>query len=83
LKRGLRFTALTIDAQHLIDFRRIIAATRGQPAFHKVWLFANEPNIEHGRIMNAQSRMSNAERRRLPSSFVIRHSSLPSPALRR
>ena len=83
LERRLRLAPLRVDPQDLIDLRRLVAPARGQPAFYKVGLFADEPNIEHGRIMNAQDRMSNAERRLLSSSFVIRHSSLPRPAVRR
>src|SRR5688572_8962634 len=49
LQGGLRLAALRIHPQHLIDLRRIVAPTRGQPAFHKVGLFANEPDIEHGK----------------------------------
>src|SRR5205807_7538285 len=83
LEGRLRLAPLRVDPQDLIDLPRLVAAARGQPAFYKVGLFADEPNIEHGRIMNAQDRMSNAEVRLLSSSFVIRDSSLPRPVVRR
>jgi hypothetical protein len=47
LQRRLRFAPLRVRAQHFIDLRRVIPAPRGQPAFHKVGLFADEPDIEH------------------------------------
>ena len=49
LQSGLRLAPFRIHAQHFIDLRRVIvAATRRQPAFHKVGLFANETDVEHG-----------------------------------
>src|SRR6266404_8005926 len=48
LQRRLGFAPFRVHPQHLVDLRRVIAAARRQPAFYKVGLFANEPDIEHG-----------------------------------
>ena len=48
LECRLPLAPFRIHPQDLVDLRCVIAAARGQPAFHKVSLFTNEPDIEHG-----------------------------------
>ena len=58
LQRGLHLAPLRVDREHFIDLRRIIAAASSEPAFHKVGLFANEPDIEHGQEKDRINRIN-------------------------
>ena len=49
LQRGLRFRRSASTCSTSSILRRIVAATGREPAFHKVGLFANQADIEHGR----------------------------------
>src|SRR5882724_727677 len=49
LQRRFGLPPLRVNPQNFIDLRRIFAPTRRQPAFHKVGLFADKSDIEHGR----------------------------------
>jgi hypothetical protein len=48
LQRRLQFASFRIDREHVVDPELIVAATSREPAFHKVGLFTNEPDVEHG-----------------------------------
>ena len=58
LQRGLSFPAFDIDLEQLINLYRIIAPARRQPLLHKIRLFADETDVEHG--WNYQQRSGNA-----------------------
>jgi len=53
LERGFHLAPLGIDRQHLIDLCLIAAAPGREPALHKVRLFTNEADIEHGQELSA------------------------------
>ena len=48
LQRRLQLAPFRIDREHFVDLELVIAAAGGEPAFDKVGLFANEPDVEHG-----------------------------------
>ena len=58
LQRGLSFPAFDIDLEQLINLYRIIAPARRQPLLHKIPLFADETDVEHG--WHYQRRSGNA-----------------------
>ena len=53
---GLGGTALRVDFQHLIHEGSMIAATVGKALFHRVRIFAKEPDVEHRGAMLAGER---------------------------
>ena len=58
LQRGLHLAPLRVDREHFVDLRRIIAAASREPAFHKVGLFTNEADIEHGQEKDRINRIN-------------------------
>jgi hypothetical protein len=59
LQRGLRVPTLGIYAQDLVDLRCIIATAQREPFLHKLRLFANEADVEHGWELSARTRDCN------------------------
>ena len=49
LQRRFQFAPFRIDREHFVDLALVVAPTSGEPAFDKIGLFANEPDVEHGR----------------------------------
>jgi hypothetical protein len=45
---GLGGAALLVDGENFINNRCVVGATGGEPLFHRVCLFANEADVEHG-----------------------------------
>ena len=56
LERGFHFPPLPIDRQQFVDFCLVTAAPSREPAFHKVGLFANQPDVEHAEELSALRR---------------------------